>query len=765
MFRPRLPRFLRPHRGRKRRAALVSIVVLLLTWFLIPFAFPLPEKLLAGPAPSPLLLDRSGAVLDDFPRLDYFRHKPATLDEIPSDLVMATLAAEDKRFYEHGGVDYRATARAIKQSIEYDRYVSGASTITQQLIKINSTPAERNFRAKFREIFTARHLEARWNKDRILTAYLNTLDYGHHRQGSTEAAAHFLGKPLADLSLAECALLAGLPQAPSRLNPFRNPEDAVQRRDWILTRLRDVFDYDPERIDAALKEPLQLRAESSTTPVPHLAAEVRSRRHAHPGATTIATTVDGSLQREVNGIVRTELDKLEEKNVQHAAVVVIHNPSGEILTIVGSGDYHDPTGGQVNGALAPRSAGSSLKPFTYLLAIERHGYFPGTIIADIPTPFRTPEGLDAPLNFDRRHYGPVTMRHALANSLNVSAMRTLNAIGGPKPLHDLLKNLGLTTLHRSAPEYGLGLTIGNAEVTLVELTNAYATLARLGELRPTVLFQDTAATDPVQVFSPQSTFLIADVLSDNMARSAAFGHRSTLRLPFRCAVKTGTSTDFRDNWCIGYTAEFTVGVWVGNFDNSPMRGISGVTGAGPIFRKTMLALHRDHPPAWSDQPGGLVRMIIDTRTGHRFATPPAHGTPHTAHELCPADRLPLPVNSADYDADGKAILARDYDAWFASADNLRRDHFTLGSETARASFTLRIISPAVGSTYLLDPELPSQGTRLELISNAPTPPRWSSPTLVIDGNTAILTPGTHSVTATDPDSGQSISRRFTVESL
>ena len=327
---------------------LFSVAALIFGWMLAPYLFPLPARLLTGPAPSPRLLDRHGEVLDDFPRLDYFRHKPAALSEIPPDLVDATLAAEDKRFYTHGGVDYRATARAIYQSIEQDRFVSGASTITQQLIKINSPPAERNFRAKFREIMTARRLESRWEKDRILTAYLNNLDYGSHRQGCVEAATHFFGKPLSDLSLGEAALLAGLPQAPSRLNPFRHPEGAVKRRNWVLGRLRTVFHYDESRINRALAEPLRLRRDSSPTPVPHLAAEVRARR-GHQRGSTVRTTIDGSLQEELNGIVASELARLEEKNVQHAAAVVLHNPTGEVLALVGSGDYHDPGGGQVNG--------------------------------------------------------------------------------------------------------------------------------------------------------------------------------------------------------------------------------------------------------------------------------------------------------------------------------------------------------------------------------------------------------------------------------
>lgn len=766
------PSHLVPRRGPLRRAATAAVVLVAaftVAWQLVPFAFPLPEKLLAGPAPNPLLLDREGRVLDDVPRLDYFRHKPAALAEIPADLVQATLAAEDKRFYEHGGADYAATLRALYQSVRLKRFVSGASTITQQTVKITSPPAPRTFRTKFREILTARHLEAHWSKDEILAAYLNNLDYGAHRQGCVEATAHLFDKPLADLSLAESALLAGLPQAPSRLDPFRNPEGALKRRNWILTRLRDVFHHDPERIAAALREPLILRTTPMRTPAPHLAAAFRTDPDYRAGG-SVRTTLDADLQREVNRLVQDELARLEDQNVQQAAVVVLHNPTGELRAMVGSADYHHPAGGQVNGALAPRSAGSTLKPFTYALAMERGGLFPGSIIADIPTPFQTAEGLDAPKNYDHRHYGPVTLRHALSNSLNVSAMRTLNQIGGPEPLHALLKGLGFSSLTRSPREYGLGLTIGNAEVTLLDLTNGYATLARLGEHRPVRISQDPLSPSPPitenasSIMSAQAAYLISDILADNRARATAFGRTSPLRLPFPCAVKTGTSSDFRDNWCVGYTTEFTVGVWVGNFDNSPMRGISGVSGAGPIFHQTMLALHRDTPPSWPEPPGTLAEITIDPRTGHRYLRPPAPGTPHTALDLCPADRLPLPVSAADYAPDGRALLDEGYTAWFESADNFRRNDFALPSLPAPEELP-RIISPPLGSTYLLDPELPSGGRQLPLLSNLSTDIEWSSPTLLIDAGTALLTPGTHVLTLRHAPSGRTVQREITVESL
>ena len=764
--RRKLPSRLLPRRGRLRRvlsAMGIATGLAVACWQLLPGAYPIPGPLVEGPAPSPLLLDRHGAVLDDAPRLDYFRHKPVTLDAIPTDLVAATLAAEDKRFYRHGGADYAATLRAVYQSIDQRRFVSGASTITQQLVKITSPPADRNFSTKFREIQTARHLEARWTKDEILAAYLNHLDYGSHRQGCAEAAAHFFGKPLADLSLAECALLAGLPQAPSRLNPFRNRDGAVKRRDWVLRRLRDHFGADPERIASALREPLQLRSARSPTPAPHLAAAFRADPAYRDGG-AVRTTLDGSLQRQVNRIVRDELERLEDHNVQQAAVVVLHNPTGEIRALLGSPDFHHPAGGKINGALAPRSAGSTLKPFTYLLAMERAGLYPGSIIADIPTRFQTAEGLDAPENFDHRHYGPVTIRRALANSLNISAMRTLNRSGGAARLHSFLRELGLTTLDRAPSEYGLGLTIGNAEVSLLELTNAYATLARLGSHRETRLQFPESIPPPARPATPESCFLIADILSDNAARSNAFGPRSPLRLPFPCAVKTGTSSDFRDNWCIGFTAEFTVGVWVGNFDNTPMRGISGVSGAGPIFHHTMRAIHAIHPPQWLERPSSLVALTVDSRTGKRFLRPPAPGTPNTARELCQNDRLPLPVSPSDYDPRGRALLDSRYEEWFAGPDNLQRHRFAMASLPA-PEVLLQITSPPPDATYLLDPELPNQGTHLPLASNVPGEAIWESATLALHGESARLVPGTHTITLLHPRTGRRISRTITVESL
>jgi penicillin-binding protein 1C len=290
-----------------------------------------------------------------------------------------------------------------------------------------------------------------------------------------------------------------------------------------------------------LVEPICLRPLKESQPAPWLAALT-------PPALTSArqliwTTLDLPLQRELEAIVHEETAKLKAANLRHAAVVAIHNPSGEILALVSSAAWHDPRGGQLNGALVPRSPGSTLKPFTYLLAMESNHRTPASIIADIPSPFRTPQGLDLPENYDRAYRGPVTLRGALACSLNVPAMRELNALGGPAPLHRLLATLGLTTLGDDATVHGLGLTIGNAPVRLLELANAYAALARGGRYFPVVLFPDKVASHEENrlPFAATSYYLIADILSDPAARAPSFQPGGPLDLPFRCAVKTGTS--------------------------------------------------------------------------------------------------------------------------------------------------------------------------------------------------------------------------------
>ena len=772
---------------RRKRILLpgAALAAALSGWFLLPLFFPLPAALTENPAASPVLLDRHGKPLHHLVLPDFTRSSPVTLDEIPADLVACTLAAEDKRFRSHGGIDLLATARAAKDALLHRRSVSGASTITQQLVKLSSPPAPRTLRTKVREALLARHLEMKWSKDEILSAYLNRLPYGNHRTGPAEAARFYFQKPLADLSLGECALLAGLPQAPSRLNPVKHPARALARRGVVLDRLAAT--YDASRISSARAEGLNLRPLPEKPLAPWLPASF----DAASGDTRLS--LDAALQQDVEAIVREELDKLSASNLKHAAVVVLDNETREILALVSSGDWRNPDGGQINGALVPRSPGSALKPFTWLLAFEKGGLHPGSIVADIPTRFRTKEGLDAPENYDRTFRGPVTVREALACSLNVPAMRALNDLGGPRPLHKLLLDLGLDSIGPDPAPYGLGLTLGNAPVRLLDLTNAYATLAQGGVHREAHLWMEDGRWEivdrnaeesvapssaiyhlPSTICHLTSAYLIAEILADPVARAPSFGRRGPLELPFPCAAKTGTSSDFRDNWCLGFTGRFTVGVWAGNFDNSPMKGLSGVAGAGPVFHRTLLRLHRDVKAEWLERPPGLVEVALDPLTGKKMADEKAKGTaapPSTIHHLpsffaeatkdrsticlLPADRLPLASSPSDRDAEGRVLLDSSYAEWFASEHNRRRSEFALAVDRP-AELPLRVLAPRDGTTYLLDPELPNGGV-LHLATNLPAEAAWSSETLEITPGgveaLARLKPGRHVLTVTDKRNG------------
>lgn len=748
---------------RRRLIRLVGAIGLLWVsvWFVAPFCVPLPAALGERPAASPVLLDREGRPISHLTLPDSSRSTPIALAQIPADLIRCTLAAEDKRFFSHGGIDLLATARASRDLLMKRRVISGASTITQQLIKISSPPAPRKPATKIYEALAARRLEMTWPKERILTNYLNRLDYGNLRTGVAEASRFYFQKPVADLSLAECALLAGLPQAPSRLNPLKHPQRSLARRNTVLTRLADAGKIEPSRISAAITEPLTLRPLTENQPAPWLAQQAGAASR----EPQIRTTLDLTLQQDVEAIVREETAKLKSANLRHAAVVVIHNPTGEILTLVSSADWDDPRGGQLNGALTPRSPGSTLKPFTYLLTMERNQRIPASILADIPTPFRTPQGLNLPENYDRTYRGPVTLRAALACSLNLPALRELNALGGPQPLHELLEKIGITTLGRDTSIHGLGLTLGNAPMRLLELTDAYATLARLGQHFPATLFPGTTI-HPQQVFDSRNAYLIADVLSDSNARAPSFQPGGPLDLPFRCAVKTGTSSDFHDNWCIGYTPDFTVGVWAGNFEQQPMKGISGLTGAGPIFHRSMLRLHRSQKPSWFPRPEGLVNITIDPRIGKCIAPEPDKN--HSSDDITPSERIPASATAADYDSTGKAQLDPIYAEWFGSRHNTRRHELAM-TPTDVTREKLRIISPADQSVFLLDPEIPSGTERLRPVTNLPGRVRWESPSLRIEPSTPEpiihLTVGTHTLIATDPGTGISHKLTIRVKSL
>ncbi len=740
-----------------RRWKIIVIILFALAavgWWGVPWLVPLPEALLKSAPGSPLYLARDGTPLRHLLGADGTRSAPPVkFAELPPHLVHALLAAEDKRYFSHGGIDLRAIARAARDNIRSGRIVSGASTIHQQLIK-NTMPrtGKRTLWVKIFEALQARHLAMSWSREDVLAAYANRISFGNLMTGVATAASGYFHKPLGDLTPAECALLAALPQSPARLNPFRSLEAVLPRQRRILDKMHELGWLSDESHRVALDQKIVLQRFSGGFEAPHAIEMLRGESN----AATIRTTLDASLQQQVETIIAQRLEALKGRHVTHGAVVVIENATGIVLALAGSRDFFASDGGQLNGAWAPHSPGSAMKPFTYLIAFER-GATPASIVADLPIEFTTTSGTYRPENYSLRSYGPMTYRHALGNSLNISAVKVLDSIGGAETLLPRLRELGLSTLNENAAHYGLGLTIGNASVRLIELANAYACLARLGRFKPWSLRVDVPAAEERRLLGENESWLIADILSDNQAREMSFGSHSVLRLPFKCAVKTGTSSTFRDNWTLGYTPEFTVGVWVGNFDNTPMQDVSGVTGAGPIFRDVMLHLHEKHPATWFVRPAAILHARIDPRTGKRLTpqTPPARVS---REEYFIGENMPPVAQAGDYDTRGRAILRREYAEWVQSSANWLGDLVTTAEADARPQ--LRITHPIPGTVVILDPDIRNNGNRLLLQATGSTQPRWSSKTLELRSEAnhtfAILKPGRHEIELRDEVSGLSV---------
>ena len=721
---------------------------------------PMPAALEAGVIDSTEFLDRDGRPLRTM-LVDERRYsRRCTLAEVSPQLLAATISAEDQRFRRHDGVDLRAMGRAVFSAVRHGEPQSGASTITQQLVKL-ANPGPRTVGRKLSEMWLALRVERAWSKDRILEEYLNRLDYGNLQVGIAAASRYYFSKPASDLSAAESAFLAALPKAPTRLDPHANLAGAEARQRWILGRMLADGALDRDGHARALAERLQLAPPHSDFAAPHFVDLLLQRRGVMPErGGPLRTTLDLELNRFVERSMQEQLARIVDKHATSAAVVVIHNPTGEVLALASSGDYFRPGTGQVNGAWMIRSPGSAVKPFTYLLALEQ-GANPCTIVPDVPTDFPTDSGLYRPNNYNHRFYGPVSLRFALGNSLNIGAIRALQLGGGPEALRRRLTDLGITTLHHETGYYGLGLTLGNGEVRLLELANAFATLGRGGVHRPyRLLLRDSAGIDEGRrVCEARATYLVTDMLSDNSARAASFGLNSYLAFDFPVACKTGTSSDYRDNWAMGCTPEFTVGVWVGNMNGSTMRGITGVTGAAPIMHDVFMHLREQRGTTAFVRPEGIRDETVHALTGRRVGA----GRPGAVAEKCLWE--PEDERWMDFDAQGRVVLSAEYGPWLASAQN------SLGSLAvgANGASDLRIVSPQPGTIYFLDPDLPAESQWIPLRAMATGDVSWSCNSLPCETNgprrRAQLREGRHVISARDPATGLSVETWIEVRAL
>ena len=776
--------------ARHWRAAALGVCALLAAAAIWLRCGPLPPGLLDGvDTPSTVVVDRQGRVLYEALSSTGSRVDPLAAEALPAVLVDATLAAEDRRFHSHAGVDPVALVRALRQNLAERQIAEGGSTITQQVAKLLLQRRDglrpRGFRAKLREMVIALRLEHRYSKREILALYLNLASYGNLATGAGRASRIYFGVEASMLTPAQAAFLAALPQRPTAFNPWKNLASAQRRQQTVLRRMAAAGTLTEARLAEARAERIVLRPRQAAFNAPHfvdmvstfaLRATVDKSTDARAKAAgRIETTLDLDLQREVERIVEQARPALRAHGAGNAAVVVLDTATGEWLAWEGSGDYGDvEAGGSINGPLVPRQPGSALKPFTYALAFE-HGYAPASVLPDVATHFPTadPGVLYSPRNYDGRYHGPMLVRRALAGSQNVPAVALASEVGVSTLLRFLSRS-GLSTLDRAPAYYGLGLTLGNAEVRLDELVAAYSAFARGGVwVQPTFLrtrslgSSSLQAGDPIAADDPaarrtlvsaETAFLITDILSDPRAREEAFGRGSDLDFPFAVAVKTGTSQAYHDNWTIGYTRDVTVGVWVGNFDRTPLRNSSGVTGAGPIFHEVMLAATKGRESATAHEilppPERLERTTICALSGLR-ANP---WCPSRAQEWALKNADPVPC-SWHHRSDGEllTIYPPEFRAW-AQSGAPSAPGAPLAPGAPRAPLApLRIANPPAGAIYSIDQTLRREFQALPLRA---VTPESTTITWFVDGRSIGVAPsersmawplavGTHAIEAQD----------------
>src|SRR5579872_207128 len=583
---------------------------------LIPYVAPIRASALTADTPAVDFFDRNGLPLGTVLSRDQEHTAYVPLGQVAPDFVHAIVAAEDGRFWHHGPLDGAAAIRAAWQLLREHKVVSGASTITMQLARMLG-PSGEGVAGKAAQIWGAWRIAAGSDRSQILEAYVNRLPMGGNVYGVEAASRTYFDTTAARLDLAQASLLAALPNDPTGLDPYDKLAALRARQSYVLGRMVADGYVTQSQASAASAEDISLRPRGGgIVAAPHFLFYVASALP--PGTSRVRTTLDRPLQEFVEAQVRQTTLDLAGHDAHQAAALVVDNRTGDVLAYADSANYFDRAAlGSNDGVQSLRQPGSTLKPFLYQFALQARSIHPNTILEDVPSYYAIPGGeLYSPSDYSGDYLGPVRVRIALADSLNVPAVRVLSSIGVASFL-DRLHALGFSHLNHPPEYYGLGLTLGSGEVSLWELTHAYLTAARGGAAVSLRTIEGSAAAPAVDdlIGDAPSWALVTDMLADAHARAASFGVDSMLAPPFPAAVKTGTSSDYRDTWTVGYTTEYTVGVWVGNFDGRPMRNVSGVTGAAPLWNCIMLHLHEGHDPYPFAPPSGLVREPICATTG------------------------------------------------------------------------------------------------------------------------------------------------------
>ena len=718
------------------RSAMVSAmasgvgVVALGAWMMRP----VPASMIAPPRTAGIVIeDRHGVVLRTTRSADGSRERWIGYDQIDPDLINAFVAVEDRRFWDHHGIDVRAVARAVRENVLEQHVVSGASTITMQLARI-VRPASRTWRGKFVQALWALRLERHLGKQQILEQYLNRVQLGQSTIGVGAASAAYFDASATNVSIAQAATLAGIAHAPSRDNPLNSARRARVRRTHALERMHAVGYATREDVLHAADEPMRIAPRATPFIAPHFTTRVLSwvgeSRSVAPVA-TVRTSIDAQLQAEVEAEVGYTVRALKLRGVEDAAAVVLDNRTGGVLAWVGSPDFWSAGDGQTDMVVSARQPGSALKPFLYALALDR-GFTAATILPDVAKSYPAAIGSYTPRNYDRRFRGPVRAREALASSYNVPAVELASRVGAGSLLHTL-RLAGFESLRRDAEEYGLGLALGNGDVTLLELANGYRALANDGVWSPWT-WRAIAASSGAgaggavgrRVFSTTASAIVLDVLGDASARIPGFGVSTPFDFPFPVAVKTGTSRHFTDNWAVATTRGFTVAVWAGNFNGRPMQGVSGVTGAGPLLHRVVMGVAKYVSPGVLTTPSeaGAVSAPVCRLSGMRATTRCAQLT----EWFVPGTQ---PSKADDWERDGRVVLPAEFAAWSggemrpaAMGTSLPSSARAITSAVAsarasdatpsRAAVRFRIVSPQDGDRYSIPPGVEARYATLPL---------------------------------------------------
>jgi len=615
----------------------IFVMFVMFAWF--ARSLPDPNKIVRREGFSTKILDRDGGTLYELYQ-DYNRI-PIKLAEVPKQLQQATIAIEDKEFYTHQGFSTWGMIRGLLRGITRGR-AQGGSTLTQQLVKNVLLTSERSLPRKFKELVLSLQIERKFSKDEILQMYLNEAPYGGTAVGIAAASERYFGIEPKELTLTQSAILAGMPQAPSRYSPYGSDKSAyVARAMAVLRRMREDGYIDKETENTSVKEleGIQFREQTGALKAAHFVfyvkdqlVELLGEALVEEGGYTVTTTLDSELQDFAQTAVKEEIDKLEKVHVTNGAAMVLSPQNGEILSMVGSKDYFAPDyDGKVNVVMSSRQPGSAIKPVTYATAFAK-GYSPSSVILDVATKFPgAKEGeFYEPKNYDGKFHGPVQLRYALSSSLNIPAVKLL-ALVGIKDMLQQAYDMGFPSLEpipANMTRFGLSVTLGGGEVRLFDLVHAYAAFANGGErVEPVAILKvvkegrtlyESKQAQKKRVLTPEVAFLINHILYDNNARLLTFGANSYLNMSGRSiAVKTGTTNDKRDNWTIGWSTKAVVGVWVGNNDNSQMKEVaSGVTGASPIWRKIMLKTWEKYKGDDFVAPPGVESRLVDIVSGY-----------------------------------------------------------------------------------------------------------------------------------------------------